>query len=30
MAQLTVLHDDKGFEFIADVTGQPVEQLTAD
>lgn len=27
-AQLTVLHDDKDFELIADVTGQPVERLT--
>lgn len=26
-AGLTVLHLDKGFEFIADVTGQPVERL---
>jgi predicted nucleic acid-binding protein len=30
LAQLTVLHDDKDFELIADVTGQPVERLTAD
>ena len=29
LAQLTVLHDDKDFELIADVTGQPVERLTA-
>jgi predicted nucleic acid-binding protein len=28
LAQLTVLHDDKDFEFIADVTGQPVERIT--
>jgi predicted nucleic acid-binding protein len=27
LAQLTVLHLDKDFEFIADVTGQPVERL---
>ena len=27
MAQLTVLHDDKDFDLIADVTGQPVERL---
>lgn len=27
LAGLTVLHLDKGFEFIADVTGQPVERL---
>jgi hypothetical protein len=26
-AQLTVLHMDKDFELIADVTGQPVERL---
>ena len=30
LAQLTVLRDDKGSELIADVTGQPVERLTAD
>ena len=30
MAQLTVLHDDKDFELIADVTGQPIERLTLD
>lgn len=30
LAQLTVLHDDKDFELIADVTGQPVEQLGLD
>ena len=29
LAQLTVLHHDKDFELIADVTGQPVERLTA-
>ena len=28
IAQLTVLHDDKDFELIADITGQPVERLT--
>lgn len=28
LAQLTVLHDDKDFDLIADVTGQPVERLT--
>ncbi len=28
LAQLTVLHDDKDFELIADVTGQPIERLT--
>lgn len=27
VAQLTVLHVDKDFELIADVTGQPVERL---
>jgi len=27
LAQLTVLHDDKDFELIADVTGQPVERI---
>lgn len=27
LAQLTVLHDDKDYELIADVTGQPVERL---
>lgn len=27
MAQLTVLHDDKDFELIADITGQPIERL---
>jgi hypothetical protein len=30
LAQLTVLHDDKDFELIADVTGQPIERLTPD
>ncbi len=30
MAQLTVLHDDKDFELIADITGQPIERLTLD
>ena len=29
LAQLTVLHCDKDFELIADVTGQPVERLIA-
>ena len=29
LAQLTVLHDDKDFDLIANVTGQPVERLTA-
>ena len=28
LAQLTVLHLDKDFELIADVTGQPVERLS--
>ena len=28
LAQLTVLHDDKDFELIANITGQPVERLT--
>lgn len=27
LAELTVLHVDKGFDLIADVTGQPVERL---
>lgn len=27
LAELTVLHVDKDFELIADVTGQPVERL---
>jgi predicted nucleic acid-binding protein len=27
LARLTVLHLDKDFEIIADVTGQPLEQL---
>jgi predicted nucleic acid-binding protein len=30
LAQLTVLHDDKDFELIADVTGQPLERLQVD
>ncbi len=30
LAQLTVLHDEKDFALIADITGQPVERLTAD
>ncbi|MGH9057552.1 MAG: PIN domain nuclease [Acidimicrobiales bacterium] len=30
LGQLTVLHDDKDFELIADVTGQPIERLTLD
>lgn len=30
LGQLTVLHDDKDFDLIADVTGQPVERLTVD
>jgi hypothetical protein len=29
LAQLTVLHDDKDFELIAELTGQPVERPTA-
>lgn len=29
LSGLTVLHDDKDFELIAGVTGQPVERLTA-
>ncbi len=29
LAGLTVLHLDKDFEVIADITGQPVERLTA-
>jgi predicted nucleic acid-binding protein len=28
LAQLTVLHDDKDFDLIADITGQPIERLT--
>ena len=28
LAGLTVLHLDKDFEVIADITGQPVERLT--
>lgn len=27
LSQLTVLHHDKDFELIADITGQPVERL---
>jgi hypothetical protein len=27
VAQLTILHVDKDFELIADITGQPVERL---
>lgn len=27
LAQLTVLHNDKDFELIAEVTGQPIERL---
>lgn len=29
LAQLTVLHHDKGFDLIADITSQPVERLAA-
>jgi len=29
LAQLTVLHHDKDFDLIADITRQPVERLTA-
>lgn len=29
LAQLTVLHHDKDFDLIADVTSQPLERLTA-
>jgi predicted nucleic acid-binding protein len=28
LAELTVLHLDKDFEVIAEITGQPVERLT--
>jgi predicted nucleic acid-binding protein len=28
LASLTVLHVDKDFELIAEVTGQPLERLT--
>jgi predicted nucleic acid-binding protein len=28
LAQLTVLHDDKDFELIANVTGQPIERMS--
>ena len=27
LAQFIVLHDDKDFELIADVTGQPIERI---
>jgi predicted nucleic acid-binding protein len=27
LAQLIVLHDDKDFELIAEVTGQPIERI---
>ena len=30
LAGLTVLHLDKGFEVIAQVTGQPVERLSSE
>ena len=30
LAELTVLHLDKDFELIADLTGQPVERLAID
>jgi hypothetical protein len=30
LAELTVLHLDKDFDLIAEVTGQPVERLTID
>ena len=30
LAGLTVLHPDKGFEVIAQVTGQPVERLSSE
>lgn len=29
LSQLIVLHDDKDFELIADITGQPVERIAA-
>lgn len=29
-AGLTVLHVDRDFELIAEITGQPVERLTGD
>jgi predicted nucleic acid-binding protein len=29
LAQLTVLHNDKDFELIADITGQPIERIDA-
>lgn len=30
LSDLTVLHVDKDFELIADITGQPMERLTGD
>ncbi len=30
LAELTVLHLDKDFELIAEITGQPVERLAVD
>lgn len=30
LSELTVLHVDKDFELIADITGQPMERLTGD
>lgn len=30
LAQLTILHDDKDFELIADITGQSIERLKLD
>ena len=30
LAQLSILHDDKDFELIAAITGQPIERLTLD
>ncbi|MBD0023690.1 PIN domain-containing protein [Gordonia pseudamarae] len=30
LSDLTVLHADKDFELIADITGQPMERLTGD
>lgn len=27
LSQLAILHDDKDFELIADITGQPIERL---
>lgn len=29
LAQLTILHDDKDFELIANITGQPLERLAS-